>query len=124
MLESPEAVAKAFEAAIADRDLQEALDLWLEDAVLVPPGAEPLRGRDAIRTVLAGLIDSGTRLAGETVGVYMAGDVALRAVRLRLTGRDPHGEPFETVSDGITVYALTESGWRIALDAPAGLARD
>ena len=121
MLDSAPAVAEAFEAAIAERDLQAALDLWLEDAVFIPPGAAPLHGRDAIRGVLAGLIDGGATLSSETVGVYVAGGVALRAVRLRLTGHDPDGEPFETVTDGVTVYALTEAGWRIAIDAPAGL---
>jgi ketosteroid isomerase-like protein len=105
VLDSAPAVAEAFEAAIAERDLEAAVD----------------HGRNAIRGVLAGLIDGGATLSGETVGVYVAGGVALRAVRLRLTGRDPDGEPFETVTDGVTVYALTEAGWRIAIDAPAGL---
>ncbi len=121
MLDSAAAVAEAFEAAIATRDLEAALDLWLDDAVLVPAGAEPLHGRDAIRGVLAGLIDSGTQLTGEVAGLFTAGDVAVRAVRLTLTGRGTDGEPFETVTDGVTVYALTEAGWRIAIDAPGGV---
>lgn len=118
---SPDEIAQAFETAIADGDLEAALALWLDDAVFVPAGAAPLTGRDAIRTVLAGLIDAGTRLRMAASGSYVAGAVALRSGRLTLSGKGADGEPFETVTDFVTVYALTEDGWRIALDAPAGL---
>jgi ketosteroid isomerase-like protein len=118
---SPEAVAQVFVAAINSGDLDSALDLWVDDAVCVPAGAAPAAGKQAVRGVLAALIDNGTKLTIETSRTYIAGATAVRTGRLKLSGRGAGEEPFEVRTDYVTVYAFGDAGWRIAIDAPAGL---
>ena len=118
---SPEAVAQAFEAAINAGDLDAALALWHDDAVFVGAGAAPIEGKQAVRGVLATLIDNRTRVRIETTRTYIAGPTAVRTGRLKLSGTGGGGKAFELATDYVTVYAKDEDGWRIVIDAPAGL---
>jgi uncharacterized protein (TIGR02246 family) len=118
---SPEAVASAFASAINAGDLDAALNLWVEDAVFVPADGAPIEGKQGVRGVLATLIENATELTIETARTYIAGATAVRAGRLRVSGVGVGGEPFEVATDYVTVYARDQDGWRIALDAPAGL---
>jgi uncharacterized protein (TIGR02246 family) len=121
LVASPDDLAETFFAAINTGDLEAAVQLWLDDAQFVGPGAAPIEGMDAIRGVLATLIDNRTQMAVADVTTFVAGPVAMRTGWLKLTGTPPHGEPFESVSEFVTIYALGDDGWRIAIDAPAGL---
>jgi ketosteroid isomerase-like protein len=118
--DSPDAVAEAFVAAINAGDLDAALELWLQDAVIVRGGGVALRGKDAIRGVLATLIDNGTQLAFESTAGYAAGAAAVRFGMLKMSAQAANGAGYEGVTRFLTVYARGEDGWLIAIDAPAG----
>jgi uncharacterized protein (TIGR02246 family) len=120
---SPEAVAQSFASAINAGDTEAALQLWLEDAVFVAADGPPRRGRAQIRDVFAALIENGTQMRIEMAGCHVAGPVAAAHGKLTFTVPAPDGERVEASTRFTAVYARDESGvWRIAIDAPWGLA--
>jgi uncharacterized protein (TIGR02246 family) len=118
---SPDEVGRTFVAALNSGNLEAALELWLDDAVLLPPGGSPVEGRQAIRAALAPLIETAAELRIDSSRTYVAGGSAVRTGRLRLIAGSADGSPTEVVTHFITVYARSGDGWRIVLDAPAGL---
>ena len=114
-------------AAIAASTAERGLDGWIEwfasDAVRVVPGAEPIRGPEAIADLDAGLFadpdvelfwepeHAGFLGGGETFG-FTTGDYRLL---------DASGEALST-GRYLTLWTRTPDGWRVALDA--GLAED
>ena len=119
MAASPsELVGKLADAITAGR-LDAALALWEPDAHIVgPDGSAIARGHDAIRAVLAAMIEHGTRFEAEVLDVYEAGDLALVTGNLTLIARDGSVNR----SRSLVVHLRGADGqWRIALDAPSGL---
>ncbi len=117
---SPEAVAEAFVAAVNSQDLEAAIELWADDALLLPAGGSAVVGKEAIRQLLSGLTSSGTTMRIETSTTYVADETAIRVGRLKLVSGGDADPTFELPSDYITVYRRRADGWEIVIDAPAG----
>jgi uncharacterized protein (TIGR02246 family) len=121
--ETPADLLAAFLAAVNARDLDAAIELWREDAVIVQPDGQPLRGREAVADALRALIESRVELQTEVASIVEAGDVALVSGTLTLSlhnGDAPDGR-FTSRSSSVVIYKREPDGWRIALDAPWGL---
>ncbi len=118
--DTPEALAKAFTAAIASGDVGSAADLWLEDAKIIQPDGHAIEGRDAVVAALQALVDNGVQLEVDLARVLVAGDVAIVLGTLTLSGID-RDKPFSQASSSVVVYARRADGWRIAIDSPWGL---
>jgi ketosteroid isomerase-like protein len=118
---SPQAISAAFADAINSGNLTAALDLWSPDAVIIRPDGVLVRGIDEIAKALRALVDSGARLEITLLGVVAAGDVAL-ASGVFTVGASTDEEPSEHRSSSIVVYRRELDGWRVAIDAPWGLA--
>jgi uncharacterized protein (TIGR02246 family) len=74
----PEDWPGLFERHLDAGDLDAALALYAPDASFVSPhSGETIHGRDAIRAVLAGLIDGKARLRGMVVRVVETGGTAV-----------------------------------------------
>jgi uncharacterized protein (TIGR02246 family) len=123
-VDTPADLLAAFLAAVNARDLDAAVGLWREDAVIVQPDGQPLRGREAVADALRALIDGGVELQTEVASIIEAGDVALVSGTLTLgipNGDGPYGR-FTNRSSSVVIYKREpDGGWRIALDAPWGL---
>jgi uncharacterized protein (TIGR02246 family) len=119
--DTPEALAEAFAAAVATGDVRSAADLWLDDATIVQPDGQTIRGKDSVIAALQALVDSGTEVEITLARVFVAGDVATVTGTLTLNGTDGDGRRFAQSSDSVVVYARRADGWRIAIDAPWGL---
>ncbi len=120
---TPADLLAAFLAAVNARDLDAAVELWREDAVIVQPDGRPLRGRQAVAEALRALIESSVELQTEVASIVEAGDIALVSGTLTLSvqnGDAPDGR-FTSRSSSVVVYKREPDGWRIALDAPWGL---
>jgi len=70
-----EARSDAWEAALNAKDVDALVNLYTEDARLLPPDGEMTSGKDGIRAVFGGMIDAG--IGGETTPVEttVSGDV-------------------------------------------------
>jgi uncharacterized protein (TIGR02246 family) len=119
--DTPEELASAFAAAINAGEVQAAVELWTDDATIVQPDGETLRGKPAVAAALQTLVDNGARMELDVSNVFVGGDVAIVAGALTLSGTDGAQEPFEQRSSSVVVYVRGADGWRIAIDAPSGL---
>jgi SAM-dependent methyltransferase len=106
----PADVARAFAAAVNGRDLDAALALWSDEALIVSPDGVPTRD---VAAAVAALIENGVTLAIEVEHTYVAGDVATATGTLTMGN---------SASSFTAVYGRDGDGrWRIAIDAPWGL---
>jgi uncharacterized protein (TIGR02246 family) len=119
--DTPEALAEAFAAAINAGDAPAAVELWIDDATIVQPDGETVRGKPAVAVALQTLIDNGVRLEIDVANVFVGGDVATVVGALTINGTDGRRGPFAQRSSSVVVYARGPDGWRIAIDAPWGL---
>src|SRR5580704_9648259 len=119
---SPHALSAAFASAINARDVEGALELWIEDAAILGPDGQAVRGRDAIADALHALVDNGANVQVEVAELFIAGDVALGMGTLTLSGSDSEGSPYTQQSRSVITYLRCPDGyWRVAIDAPWGL---
>jgi uncharacterized protein (TIGR02246 family) len=119
--DTPEALAEALAAAVVAGDVRAATELWLDDAVMIQPNGQTVRGKETIAGALQALVDSGARMQIDVSSVFTAGDAATVLGTLTLSGIDGNGEAFSETANSVVVYARGVDGWRIAIDAPWGL---
>lgn len=121
--EARSAVTAADSAWEASFDSGEGLDgivsYLSDDAVLIPPGRTPVRGKREIRRYMAaGLETPGFRVDWETLDVRVApsGEVAYLTQRTRIAAQDSTGREVTFRGRGVTIWELDENGsWRCVL---------
>jgi uncharacterized protein (TIGR02246 family) len=112
------AVAEAIIAADNARDLERVLELYARDAVLLPPNAEPVVGRPAIRPRYEALFRAmNPAIVSEVAEVRVGGDWAF--VRGRNTGEmrpiDGSSAPRRLNDLYVMILSRGDDGrWRIA----------
>ena len=121
LLDAPDTLATRFAAAISAGDVTGALDLWIDEPTLIQAGGEALCGREQMEPVLHALVEHHIQLHAELRALYRAPGVALGTGTLTMTAIDPQGIPYTSESTSTVVYLETDTGWRIAIDAPWGL---
>jgi uncharacterized protein (TIGR02246 family) len=83
-----EARSDAWESALNAKDVDALVDLYTEDARLLPPDGVMTSGRDGVRAAFGGMIDAG--IGGETTRVEttVSGDIAYIVGTFSLTSGD------------------------------------
>ncbi len=103
-------------------DVERALDLWVEDAAIVQPGGQMVRGREAMGAALRALVDHQISLDIDVEQVFAAGDVAVATGTLTMSTTGEDGEPFTQRSRSVVISSRgADNRWRLAIDAPWGL---
>ena len=105
---------------VAAGDLESALAVWVEDAVMMPPDTRALEGKAAIR----GYVEAARELPGfsirwEPVSVHVAasGDMAYMIERNVTTVDDPEGNTVTTYGKVVTIWRKDDDGsWRNVVD--------
>ena len=122
----PEDVHRLWTQAFDQGDVDAVMALYEPGATLVAqPGEEPVRGTEAIREALNGLL---SMFAGEPkfelrFGKAFEGgdDLALLLSRWTMTGSGQDGDPLELSGQTADVVRRQPDGsWRIAIDNPFG----
>lgn len=108
-----EASSDAWETALNAKDVDALVNLYTEDARLLPPDGAMTSGRDGVRTAFGGMMDAG--IGGETTRVEttVSGDIAYIVGTFTLVAGD------ETVGTGkyIETWQRGDDGqWLIAND--------
>ena len=84
-----------FVVALNAKDATKAASYYAEDAVLYPPGEEPVHGREAIEAYWKGAIESGgvRDATVETIDAKSSGDLGYEVGAFTLTANGPDGKP-------------------------------
>jgi uncharacterized protein (TIGR02246 family) len=102
-----QAVDAELVAALNARDIDRWLRCFAADARMMPPGAPPVAGKEAIREFIAELLTIPNFSVArhlETVEVSRSGDLAWVSYSYELTIRDDSGHPFVDRGKDVTVY--------------------
>jgi ketosteroid isomerase-like protein len=90
---------------------------YASDAVLLPPNQPAAEGRENIRRVLQGLMDSGvSSIKLETTVTGTAGDLAYGRGGYALSMQPPGGVPVTDVGKYVVVYRRQGGQWRAIAD--------
>jgi ketosteroid isomerase-like protein len=114
---SPRLACQALKRALCEGDLEAALSCFSPDACLVAPDGTEVHGTAAIRSRLAGLIESRAEVEVELAGVLSAGDIALAHERWSFRSEEAGHAPHPTL-----VLRCVGGGWKLAIAAPWGWA--
>jgi ketosteroid isomerase-like protein len=124
VIEPGTALNRAWGDAFNAGDLPRLLEFYEPDAVIVPgPGAEPVRGIEAIEGALRWFLGLGGRLEfGESRYWIVSGDIALGSCAFELVGgHDGDGHPVPLA--GVTAEVVRrqpDGSWRYVVDHPFG----
>jgi uncharacterized protein (TIGR02246 family) len=83
-----EAGAAMWMEAFAAKDSEAMTALYAEDAVLLPPNAPAIFGRDAISATIQEMFAAGLSIELEDLEIKVAGDLGYKAGRYRTRGED------------------------------------
>jgi uncharacterized protein (TIGR02246 family) len=119
---TPESVIATFSAALQKGAVDDLVDLFEADAVLVPePAAVPIVGLAAIREALGRFADLQPTMTNDIRHVVVAGDIAVVHNAWQLEGTGPDGAP--VVMQGVSADVLrrrSDGGWAVLIDDPWG----
>ena len=109
-------VAEAYTAAMLAGDAAAAAALYQDDAIEMPPGKPPVRGRAAIEAYYRELF-SGCRFTGFTLTheeLRAAGDVGYAVGVSRVTLRPGGGPPVHDTGKYLVVLKRAGTAWKVA----------
>ena len=112
-------LAEAFDAAVNSGDLQRFLDLYTEDAVRLPPGSDPIRGKKAISRSIQQFFDEyKAQHELEVLDVRVSGDIAFSRGRWRSTDTPKSGGDPTSASGSWTTIRERQSdrSWKTILE--------
>jgi uncharacterized protein (TIGR02246 family) len=109
--------AEFMRAAAAHDGAALAAAFYDKDAVLLPPNSPALEGRESIRQMLQGLMDSGlTSIKLETTVTGSSGDLAYGRGRYTMNLEPAGGSPVTDVGKYVVVYRRQAGVWRAVAD--------
>ena len=116
------AAVKAWAAASQAKDLEGFVSVYAEDAAVMLEGAPDLRGLEAIRAGLGGMMQDpnfSLSFEAENVVVAKAGDMAYETGTYGLSVSDPEGNPVSIQGHYVVVWRKQADGhWKVVIDAP------
>lgn len=106
-------VSREWSQVAATGNIDSLLTYWHQDAVMMPPGQPPLRGKEAIRKyVEAGFQAPGFEISWEPVSVHVSGhgDMAYLIERNRVAYEDSLGNRVNEHNKVVTVWRKQDDG--------------
>jgi ketosteroid isomerase-like protein len=100
--------------------IESILQYWAEDAIVMPPGGAPIKGKNAIREMVTGSSKiPGFKISWEPLSVHVskAGDMAYMIEQNQITINDSLGKPITEYNKGVTVWIKDAQGsWKNVVD--------
>ena len=101
--------------AINKGDAAAAANLYMEDAYFMPPDADPIRGRDAIKAAWEKAIPAGTDLRLTVVDVqYLGNDAAVEIGKFARKLKNPPSKELE--GKYVILWRKVGSDWKMSID--------
>ena len=113
------AVNKGFVEAFNKGDLTAAMEVYTEDATILPPNADIMKGKEAITAYWQVAMDMGVKEAKlETVDVTPMGDKAACEIGNYVLKIHPEGgEAFTDKGKYLMIWKLVDGSWKWDSDA-------
>lgn len=109
-----EAANKLFMAAVAKKDAAAVTALYTDDAIVLPQGAEMMKGKAAIKGLFEGLIASGVgAITLTTLEVETVGNTAIEVGQFELKG--PDGSVIDK-GKSVVVWKKVKGEWKMHRD--------
>ncbi len=108
-----------FSAAAARKDAAGIAALYAPDAIAMPPGGAPAKGRAAIEAVMKSFFDAGvTAIEITTTSIEVHGDVAIELADYSVTVTPPGKEPIKGADQGksMVVWKKVKGSWKLYRD--------
>ena len=116
---SPEDWPRVFERHLNAGDLDAVLELYESEARLVSPSGEMILGRNRIREVITGLVQSKTKMTSRVVKAITLDNVTLLYTDFQETTVDDSGETIELRSKAIELLRRQPDGtWKLFVGDP------
>lgn len=113
------ALKRDYERFVAAGDAESLVALYADEAVRMPPGAEPVTGREAIRQEWTTLFETLTDISDTGTSRFVvaaSGDVAYEMGEYRLTARQKDGMSVAQQGTYVTTFRRRAGCWRIAAE--------
>lgn len=110
-----------FEAAVESNDPAALAALYTEDAVLLPPGAERVEGKQGIQSTFAEWLDAdptaSIELTADKVEVAESGELAYEIGTAQVSGTGPDGAAYDETGKYLVVWKRVDGEWKTAADS-------
>lgn len=112
-------ISRDWSTTMGKGEMDKALDVWADDAVVLPPDMAVFQGKDAIREYVekaSGM--PGFKISWEPVSVKISecGDMAYMLERNVITVNDTLGNPVTTHGKVVTVWKKERGTWKNVVD--------
>jgi len=113
-------LSRDWSAMVGSGDLEASIDIWADDAVMLPPDMPKLSGKAAIREYVLGAVDlPGFRISWEPeiAHISQGGDMAYLIERNVIEIDGENGEKIVTHGKVVTVWRKDQNGqWKNVVD--------
>ena len=113
-------VSKDWSKLASTDSIEKVLSYWADDAIIMPPGQPPLKGKKAIREMIEGTSKiPGFKISWEplSVSVSKSGDMAYMIEHNQITVNDTSGKPITEFNKVVTVWRKEADGsWKNVVD--------
>lgn len=118
---TPETMHEHFMQAFNSGDLDQLMDLYEPDAVIVHQDGSLAEGTSQIREVMEGFMALNGPIDLRPIQVATTGDLSLLVSHWSLDGTGPDGNPLSLASNTLEVLRRGDDGsWRYVIDNPWG----
>jgi ketosteroid isomerase-like protein len=113
-------ISREWSKSAATDSIEKTLSYWAEDAVVMPPGESPVKGKKSIREMVEGASKiPGFKISWEplSVAVSKSGDMAYMIEQNQVTVNDSLGKPVTEFNKAVTVWRKEADGsWKNIVD--------
>lgn len=118
---TPETMHEHFMQAFNSGDLEQLLELYEPDAIILPQPGQLAEGTDQVREALREFMALNGPIDLRPIEILQTGDLALIVSHWTLDGTGPDGNPISVASNTIEVVRRGNDGsWRYVIDNPWG----
>ena len=113
-------ISREWSKSAATDSVEKTLGYWADDAVIMPPGQPPVRGKKAIRDMVEGTSKiPGFKISWEPLEVSVSGnaDFAYMIEKNKVTVNDSLGKPITEFNKVVTIWRKEADGsWKNIVD--------